>query len=262
MNKNDFLVKTKEKNDKLINISKKTFISVIIFLLVLMVFSIVLTYIIPKGEFKLAEDGTPLYNEYTEITDMKGINILKGIFAPILLLASSDGINMILLILFLIIIAGVFQVMNDVKGIKSIVNYLIEKFKNRRVLFFFVMIFVFMAFGSFLGLFEEILTLLPICIIIAISMGYDSFIGFMISLAATGIGFATAISNPFTILFASQVIGVNPLVNGWYRVIIFVIIYLLFVFLVLLYVRRIKKDPTKSYTYEHDLETKSGILED
>ena len=78
MNKNDFLVKTKEKNDKLINISKKTFISVIIFLLVLMVFSIVLTYIIPKGEFKLAEDGTPLYNEYTEITDMKGINILKG----------------------------------------------------------------------------------------------------------------------------------------------------------------------------------------
>ena len=119
-----------------------------------------------------------------------------------------------------------------------------------------------MAFGAFLGLFEEILTLLPIVIIIAISLGYDSFTGFLISLVATGIGFATSISNPFTILLASQIIGVSPLANGWYRVIIFIVMYLLLVGLVLLYVKRIKKNPEKSYTYEHDLETRGGILEE
>ena len=138
---NEPIKQNKQKNDKLINVSKKTFISVIIFLFALMVLSIILTYIIPKGEFAKDVNGNPNYQEYVENTEVKGISIVKGIFAPILLLGSSDGLSMIMLILFLIIITGVFQVMNDVKGIKSIVNFIVQKFKTKEKLFFFIMIF-------------------------------------------------------------------------------------------------------------------------
>ena len=39
-------------NERLININKKTFISVFVLLFLLIVFSMVLTYVLPKGEYE------------------------------------------------------------------------------------------------------------------------------------------------------------------------------------------------------------------
>lgn len=242
------------EQNRLLNISKKTFISVVILLLALMALSILLTYAIPKGDF-LEVDGVVDYSTYIPRSDIKGVNLLKGIFAPILVLTSSDGISLIFLSIFLIVIMGVFQVLQDVNGISAIVGKVAEKFKNRKILFFIVITFIFMSFGSFLGLFEETLTLLPVVIILAISLGYDSFTGFLISLFACGMGFASSISNPFTVVFASNIIGVNPLINIWFRIIIFGVMYLFTLGVILLYVKKITKCREASFTLKHDEET-------
>ncbi len=250
-----------EENKKLLNISKKTFISIVILLACLIILSIVLTYILPKGDFLTLADGTIDYSTFVENHDIKGVNIFKGIFSPILVLLSSDGISLIFLSIFLLIIAGAFQVFQDVKGIKAIVVKIAEKFQNKKFLFFALIILLFMAFGAFLGLFEEVLTLLPIMIILCISMGYDSFTGFLISIFACGMGFASSISNPFTVLFASSIIGVNPLTHIWFRFIIFIVMYLFTLGIVLLYVRKINKNEEASYTYKHDLSLKDEVQE-
>ena len=52
------------KKKTLINISKKTFISVSALLLGLLFFSIILTYLIPKGDFGVLPDGGVNYLEY------------------------------------------------------------------------------------------------------------------------------------------------------------------------------------------------------
>ena len=246
------------ENNKLLNISKKTFISIVILLFVLIVLSIILTYIIPRGAFSVV-DGVTNYSDYQLLPDKGGINIFKGIFAPILLLGSSDGLAMIMLSIFLLVISGVFQLLNDTAGLNAIVLYFVRKFQNKKILFFFVMVLLFMAFGSFLGLFEEVLVLLPVIIILTISLGYDSFTGFLISIVACGMGFASSISNPFTVLFASKIIGVNPLIKVWFRLIIFVLMYLFTMGVVLLYVRKIKKNPEASFTYKHDMLTKQNL---
>lgn len=248
-----------EQNNKLLNISKKTFISIVILLGILMVLSIVLTYILPKGDFLVLENGTVDYSTFIRNDDLKGINIFKGIFSFILVLGSSDGLSLIFLSIFLLIIGGAFQVLQDVKGIKAIVSSIALKFKNRKFLFFSIIVLVFMAFGALLGLFEEVLTLLPIMIVLAISLGYDSFTGFLISIFACGMGFASSISNPFTVLFASNIIGVNPLINIWFRIIIFIVMYLFTLSIVLLYVRKINKNKESSFTYEHDEAIKNNI---
>ena len=49
----------RDRNATLINISKKTFIQVTCLLLGLMILAIVLTYVIPKGEFGTLADGSP-----------------------------------------------------------------------------------------------------------------------------------------------------------------------------------------------------------
>ena len=127
-------VNEKKVNKNLINISKHTFITALIMLVSLLVLSIILTYIIPRGEYGLTEEGLVDYSSYIALENESGINILKGIFAPILLLGSSDGITVIMLSIFLLVIAGAFQAMNDVNGIKSIVNSIVKKFSHKRFL--------------------------------------------------------------------------------------------------------------------------------
>ena len=74
-------------NKKLINISTHTFIVALVMLASLMVFAIVLTYVIPRGEYSvIIQDGEEIidYTSYHRLEGTSGINILKGIFAPIL----------------------------------------------------------------------------------------------------------------------------------------------------------------------------------
>ena len=250
----------KTKNSKLINISKKTFIGVAILLLALMVTAIILTYVLPKGEFAVLENGETDYTSFTNLGKAGGINIFKGLASPILLLFADGGIAIIMLCIFLLVIAGVFQAMNDNNGIKVIVNRVITRFKNRKFLLLCVIALIFMAFGAFLGLFEEMLTLLPIIAILTLSLGYDSFTGFLVSIVACGFGFSSAITNPFTVVFASNLIGINPFIKIWFRIIIFNVMYALMVLAIFLYTRKINKKPEASLTYERDLKFRDEVF--
>jgi hypothetical protein len=65
-------------------------------------------------------------------------------------------------------------------------------------------------------------------------------------------GFASAVSNPFTVLLASEIIGVNPLDKIWFRVIVFVVMFPLLMAFLFRYLRRLKRDPASSLTWRHD----------
>lgn len=247
------------KNDnRLINLPVKTVVQVTALLVAIMAVSIVLTYIIPGGEFGTLPDGTPDYTEYIRRDDLSGVPIWKGILAPVLVFFTSDGITLLALSLFLIVVAGAFQIMSDVGGVHSLIGSLSRKFSNRRKLLIVVMSLMFYSLGAFLGHFENMLTLLPIVASLCVLMGYDSFTGFLCCIASTGIGFATAITNPFTVILASNIIDVNPLTKIWYRIIIFIAVFLILMAYILLYIRNITKDPASSYTYESDEQIRAG----
>ena len=242
-----------DKNKTLINISKKTFIQVTALLLALLVVSIVLTYVIPAGRFGTNPDGTVDYSVYEKVEGVRGIPLWKGILAPVLVFASGDGLTLIMLSLFLLVISAAFQVMNDAGGISALVGSVSDRFKSRRKLMVALISLLFMCFGAFLGLFEEMLTMLPVITVLCLAVGYDSFTGFLICIISCGFGFASAITNPFTVLLACEIIGANPMEHIWYRVIIFIVMYLVLESFIFLYIRRLEKKPEMSYTYEHDL---------
>ncbi len=257
--------KTAEKEDKLVNISRKSFIFVLILLSALIVVSIVLTYVIPKGAYQTkTESGEEVvdYQSYIPLENEPGIPVWKGVLAPFLLLGSGDGINIIMLSVFLLVIVGTFQAMDDNKGIKVIVDRVISKFRNHRFLLLSIVSFVFMGFGAMLGLFEEMLTLLPVIVILSLSLGYDSFTGFLVSIVSCGFGFSSAVTNPFTVLFASQLIDVNPMIKIWFRIIIFFVMYGLIELFLFLYTKKIDKKPEASYTYESDSKIKDRLFKE
>ena len=247
-----------KKQKSLINISKKTFIQVTALLVALLIISIVLTYIIPAGSFGTNADGSPDYSTFSYLEGVKGIEIWKGELSPVLVFFSNDGLTLLMLSLFLLIISSAFQVMNDAGGINAIVGSVSDRFRSRRNLMIALISLLFMCFGAFLGLFEEMLTMLPIITMLCLAVGYDSFTGFLICIVSCGFGFASAITNPFTVLLASEIIGANPMANIWYRIIIFIVMYFLLLSFIFLYLRKLKKDPKNSYTYEHDLTLKEN----
>ena len=255
----------KQTNRTLINISKKTFIEVAVLLLVLLAASIVLTWIIPRGEFGVLPDGSPDYLQYARRDDLAGIPWYQGVFAPVLVFFSSDGLTLAMLSIFLFVIAAAFQVMNDVGGVRVLVGTVSERFRSRRRLLLALISFLFYCFGAFLGLFEEMLTMLPIVTALCVVLGFDSFTGFLCCIVSCGFGFASAITNPFTVLLASAIIGVNPMLNVWYRVVIFFVMFALLQGFIFAYLRLIERKPEAGLTQVHDQivrESAAGLISD
>lgn len=242
-----------KKQTGIINISTKMFISAIIILALLIVSSSVLTYILPKGHFDTNYDNLVL----TE--SQEGIGIKNTLLSPVLVLLSPDGISIIMLSIFLITVSGAFQVMADTNGMHSFIYVLINKFAERQAILVSTVTLIFMLFGSLFGLFEETLALLPIIIYLSLSIGLDSYTAFLICTVATGVGFASAITNPFTVVYTSSLIGANITDNIWYRVIIFLCMYAVLLVYIFMHIRKIKKDPEKSPTYKHDQEKKAEM---
>ena len=252
------MTETKTKTNRtLINISKKTFVQVTILLAALLVAAIVLTYLVPKGAFGTLPDGEPDYLTYEPLPEQGGIPILRGIFAPVLVFFSGDGLTLAMLSLFLFIISAAFQVMNDMGGVRALLGAVSARFSQRKKLLLVLLSLLFYCFGSVLGLVEEMLTMLPIVAALCLMLGYDSFTGFLCCTISCGFGFAGAITNPFTVLLASQLIGVNPLEHIWLRVVVFVVMFALLQGFLFLYLRRLKKDPGSSLTLAHDGELRA-----
>ena len=238
-----------EKNQTLIHVSC---LQVLLLLLGLLAVSIALTHLVPRGEFGLLPDGRTNYLDYVRRDDLPGIPLLQGLLAPVLVFFSPDGLTLLMLSLFLFVISAAFQVMNDVGGIRALVGAVSERFRGRRGLLLTLLAFLFYCFGSFLGLFEEMLTMLPVVTALCVLMGFDSFTGFICCILACGFGFAGAVTNPFTVLLASEIVGANPMENVWFRILIFLVMFGLLMLFLFSYLRRLKRDPAASLTRRRD----------
>ncbi|XFA98343.1 hypothetical protein ACAG96_05620 [Candidatus Izemoplasma sp. B36] len=240
-----------DNNKNLINISKKSFISVLIILFSLMIAAYVLTYIIPSGAYTRI-DGEIIAGTFTYVSGDK-LPIYKILTAPFEIFASSDGITVIMIILFLFVLGGFFQVMDKTQGIKVIIKKLIIKYKDKKYILIRLIVLIFMVFGAFFGVFEESVALLPIIILLSLSLGFDTLLALGMTLLAAGFGFASAITNPFSVGIASEIAGINILSGVWLRIIVFVIMYVIVSTFLVMYAKKIEKDPKKSLTYEDDL---------
>ena len=229
------------KSKKIVDVSKKSFFTSVGILLFFIIVATVLTYLLPKGNFAVLKDGTIDYSNYIVSDQKGGINVLKAIFSPVLILFADGGIQPIMLSVFLIVIAGVFQAMLDCGGMNAIVTRLVNKFKKRKFLFVAVMSLFFMCLGSFFGLFEETLLMLPMVVTVCASLGYDAVTGFLVCSLSTGVGFSVALTNPFTVVYSAGIIGANVVSGIWYRLLAFLVFYLIVLAFIYLHIKTIKK---------------------
>ncbi len=235
-----------------LHISKKAFLNVLYILLGLILIAGIMTLFIPSGMYLRDVDGNVIAGSFTYLSDVN-YPFWRWFTSPIEVLWGVDAINIIVIGLFLIILGGTFAVMDKTGGIIVVIKKLIEKFKDNKYLLLRMVTLIFMMFGAFFGIFEESMALLPILIILSLSMGWDTLTGIGMCLLAAGFGFASAVTNPFSIGIASSLANTNILSGALYRIFVFIIMYLLLSTFLVRYAKKIERNPSISMTYETDI---------
>ncbi len=235
-------------------ISRRAFVQSLIILFVLMMFAGILTLAIPSGQYTYMEtDGRmtidPNSFEYVAKPDYP---IWQWFLAPIAVLGSEAGLTIIVIIIVLFFAGGAFAVLDKTGTLRAFIDRVIRRFRNRKYLLLWMVALAFMFLGATLGIFEEVILLVPVMIAFSYSLGWDALVGLGLSILATNMGFSAAISNPFTLGVAQQLAGLPIFSGAWFRIIIFVIVYLIFTSFLYAYARKIDRDPKASLVYGED----------
>lgn len=219
---------SEKKENTGINISVKSFITAIVVIFALMVLTYGLTFIIPGG----------------------GIPFWKWALSPILVLGAEGNVSLIAVIVFLLVIGGVFNCLDKCGLMQYMLDTITDKFGKDRYKLLALITLFFMTMGSMIGSFEEAVPMVPIVVALAIRLGWDSLVGLGMSILAIGCGFSAGVCNPFTVGVAQELAGL-PMFSGiWFRLIGFVLVYVLLLAFLYFYAKRIEK-PIDMEEFKH-----------
>jgi uncharacterized ion transporter superfamily protein YfcC len=150
------------------------------------------------------------------------------------------------IIFFIFVIGGVFGILEHTGVITASVGKLVERLQGRGALLTVVVMTVFAAGGSTLGMGEEFIPLVPVIVMMARRLDYDALYGLALVLVAAQVGFAAATTNPFTVSVA-QSIAELPLHSGFELRLVFSVCALgVAIVHVLRYGARVRRDPARS----------------
>ena len=235
---------------------KKKFVfpNTYVIIILMMIVAVLLTWIIPSGEFERVKDevskqsiiipGTFKYIENNPISLFKiPVYIMKG------LAKASD------IVFLVIIVGGAFNIIIETGMFQSFAGRLTKIFSNKEVLIIPAFSTIFALACTTMGV-NTFIGFAPIAVIIARSIGYDAIVG--VSMVALGgaIGFSTGTFNPFTTGVAQSLAGL-PIFSGLgYRFVCLVVFLIVTNIHIIWYAQKIKANPESSVVYEMEQENK------
>ena len=257
--------KGKRDNSDGINIGARSFLIAIGIIFILMVATYVLTLVIPGGEYAriVDESGHTVIDTDAGFHYVDGgIPFWKWLLSPFLVLGAEGSGTIIAVLIFLLVIGGVFNSLTACGMMNYMLGKIVDMFGSVKYRLMAVLIFFFMALGSLVGSFEEVIPMAPIVVALAVALGWDSVTGIGMSLLATGCGFAAGIANPFTIGVAQSLAGLPMFSGMWLRALSFVLIYVLLLWFVRRHALRIEKpagEVTAGIEYTQDTRMDKGL---
>ena len=248
-----------------IRMERKSFLLSVFFIFLMMVAAYILTLVIPGGSYTRVPDADG--NLIIDVSagfhaEPGGLPFRKWLLSPILVLGASGSATLIAVILFLLLIGGVFNVVNEQGIISHMLQKLVRRFGAVRYRLMAVVILFFMVMGAFVGSFEEVIPLVPVVVAVSVGLGWDVCTGISMSLLAVGCGFASGVANPFTVGVAQTLAGL-PVFSGMaFRFFNFIWIYALLFLFVWLHARKVSSAvpvPASSDAYDSDKKKDRGV---
>lgn len=236
---------------------------------ILIILIAVLTWIIPSGEFQrhvidtaagereVASAGS--YSQVDKITD--GEDLRQGIIA--ILMAPTKGIQAAAdVVAFILLLGGTFQILAKTNAMNMGIKKMILKLKGKEALIIPLLMLLLGLGGSTYGMSEEVLPFYIMLMPILFAMGYDSMTTFMVCFLAPQVGYAASTTNPFNVLIAQGIAGIQGNPQLGFRLIQWGIMMAITIVFVCWYGARVKKNPERSITFRDDIEKRKTFLEE
>lgn len=250
-------------NSSAIKIGLKAFIVSAGIILLLMVFSGVLTVLLPSGQYdRVVQGGRTLVvdGSYQGIPK-PDYPFWRWFTAPMEILFVSGNLTLITIILFIFCVGGSIAILERAGVMEELIRLLVFHFSKRKYLLIALVILFFMAISSFIGVYEGMVPMIIFIVPLAITLGWDSLTGLGMSLLPLAFGFASAVTNPFTIAVAQKIADLPLFSGAWLRLIFFATVYGIVTAFVIHHAKKVEKDPRHSPTYGLDEEIRQRFSE-
>ena len=227
---------------------------VFIILLVIMLFVVLLSYVIPSGSYERIEDssGITVINpdtfQYVENeTPITFMDYFEAIYTGFVNGATIMGT--------LFISSGVIYLLEVSGAFGAGINMILKKTKGREFSVVCIFYTIFVVFGV-LGYGEAAYPFYPLAVTIGFALGYDRMVGTALAIVGSTVGFTSGLMNTFTTGVAQQIVGL-PLFSGiGFRAVGLVVFYIIGLIGLYTYCRKIKKNPTLSLMSEEYMNQK------
>lgn len=204
-----------------------------------------LTLVLPAGQFE-----TEINSHDREVVVPGTYHVLPDATAPSVWsvftvvprgLAAAQGI-----IFFVFLIGGALAVIRQTGALDSALASVLERFGGRPGTLIFMGMAAFAVGSSTIGMAEEYIPLVAILITLCVGMRMDTVTAVGIMVAGYGIGYGAAAMNPFTLLVAQEVAGLDPVSGLGFRLAIFSPLLALGFWHVWRYATKVSADPSAS----------------
>ncbi len=196
----------------------------------------VATWFVPGGQYVKAEDGALTYERIDHAPQV--LQVFSAIYHGFV---KQAGI-----IVFILVVGGAFWLLNATGAVSAGISRFIARVGKRDKWVLVALTVLFSLAGAVFGMSEETIPFVGIVVPLAVSMGYDAFMGMLIVYVAANVGFSSAFLNPFTIGIAQGMADL-PLFSGMeYRIGCWALLTLLLCLFVVLYARKTRKHPAQA----------------
>jgi uncharacterized ion transporter superfamily protein YfcC len=205
----------------------------------------ILTLILPAGTFEtlVNDHGREVVvpGTFTLLPDAQNPSIWSLFTVIPRALADAQGI-----IFFVFIIGGALAVIRETGALDAALAKVLSHFGGQPALLILMGMLAFAIGSSTIGMAEEYIPLVAILITMCVAMRMDTVAAVGIMVVGYGIGFGTATINPFTVLVAQEVAGLDPASGLGFRMAMFIPFMAIGYIHVLRYARRVRADPSAS----------------
>ena len=227
---------------------------VFIILLIIMLFVVILSYIIPSGLYERIEDSSgitvidPDTFQYVENeTPITFMDYFEAIYTGFVNGATIMGT--------LFISSGAIYLLEVSGAFGAGINMILKMTKGKEFSVVCIFYTIFVVFGV-LGYGEAAYPFYPLAVTIGFALGYDRMVGTALAIVGSTVGFTSGLMNTFTTGVAQQIVGL-PLFSGiGFRAVGLVVFYVIGLIGLYTYCRKIKKNPALSLMSEEYMNRK------
>ena len=169
-----------------------------VIMMTMVLISAILTWVLPAGQFDRAVD--PALGRELVVAGSYHTVDANPIGPWAFCMSIFQGfVNAADIIFFLLFACGYVTLLMSTGTLNALVGSILRKIKDKDYFLIPIFFTLFALGGTTFGMNEEAWGLIPAFVAIAITLGYDRIVGSSIVILGTGVGFAAAVLNPFTV---------------------------------------------------------------